>query len=101
MGFFTKKKQTLSFPFDDQQNTACIVCCHILEGHPILYVSHDEDDGMWQFLCGKAHETDDAKLVSLKSVFELDNSIGTLVDIPCGYYATRENQEDNWVIRKR
>ena len=46
MGFFTKKKQTLSFPFDDQQNTACIVCCHILEGHPILYVSHDEDDGM-------------------------------------------------------
>lgn len=56
---------------------------------------------MWQFLCGKAHETDDAKLVSLKSVFELDNSIGTLVDMPCGYYATRENQEDNWVIRKR
>ena len=101
MGFFTKKKQTLSFSFDDQQNTACIVCCHILEGHPILYVSHDEDDGMWQFLCGKAHETDDAKLVSLKSVFELDNSIGTLVDMPCGYYATRENQEDNWVIRKR
>lgn len=101
MGFFTKKKQTLSFPFDDQRNTACIVCCHILEGHPILYVSHDEDDGMWQFLCGKAHETDDAKLVSLKSVFELDNSIGTLVDMPCGYYATRENQEDNWVIRKR
>lgn len=47
MGFFTKKKQTLSFSFDDQQNTACIVCCHILEGHPILYVSHDEDDGMW------------------------------------------------------
>lgn len=46
MGFFTKKKQTLSFPFDDQQNTACIVCCHILEGHPILYVSHDEDDGI-------------------------------------------------------
>ncbi len=35
MEFFTKKKQTLSFPFDDQQNTACIVCCHILEGHPI------------------------------------------------------------------
>ena len=44
----------------------------ILEnGEPILYVSHDEDDGMWQFLCGKAHETDEAKLVSLKSVFEM------------------------------
>ena len=65
MGFFTKKKQTLSFPFDDQQNTACIVCCHILEGHPILYVSHDEDDGMWQFLCGSNHNIEDASIVSL------------------------------------
>ena len=50
-----------------------------------MYVSHDEDDGMWQFLCGKAHETDEAKLVSLKSVFDLDNSVGILKDMPCGY----------------
>ena len=92
----------MEFPFYDAPNTATIICCHIINGEePILFVSHDEDDGMWQFLCGKAHETDDAKLVSLKSVFELDNSIGNLVDMPCGYYATRENQEDNWVIRKR
>jgi len=57
----------MKFPFYDAPNTATITCCHILEnGEPILYVSHDEDDGMWQFLCGKAHETDEAKLVSLK-----------------------------------
>ena len=48
----------MKFPFYDAPNTATITCCHILEnGEPILYVSHDEDDGMWQFLCGKAHET--------------------------------------------
>ena len=69
----------MKFPFYDAPNTATITCCHILEnGEPILYVSHDEDDGMWQFLCGKAHETDEAKLVSLKSVFDLDNSVGIL-----------------------
>ena len=67
---------------------------------PILFVSHDEDDGMWQFLCGKTHETDDAKLVSLEFVFKLDNSIGALIDMSCGYYAIREKQEDNWMIRK-
>ena len=56
----------MKFPFYDAPNTATITCCHILEnGEPILYVSHDEDDGMWQFLCGKAHETDEAKLVSI------------------------------------
>lgn len=75
----------MKFPFYDAPNTATITCCHILEnGEPILYVSHDEDDGMWQFLCGKAHETDEAKLVSLKSVFDLDNSVGILKDMPCG-----------------
>mgnify|MGYP000806624111 CR=1 FL=1 len=76
----------MKFPFYDAPNTATITCCHILEnGEPILYVSHDEDDGMWQFLCGKAHETDEAKLVSLKSVFDLDNSVGILKDMLAEY----------------
>ena len=57
--------------------------------------------GMWQFLCGKAHETDEAKLVSLKSVFDLDNSVGILKDMPCGYYAERKAQDDEWSVRKR
>lgn len=92
----------MKFPFYDAPNTATITCCHILEnGKPILYVSHDEDDGMWQFLCGKAHETDEAKLVSLKSVFDLDNSVGILKDMPCGYYAERKAQDDEWSVRKR
>ena len=92
----------MKFPFYDAPNTATITCCHILEnGEPILYVSHDEDDGMWQFLCGKAHETDEAKLVSLKSVFDLDNSVGILKDMPCGYYAERKAQDDEWSVRKR
>lgn len=90
----------MEFPFYDAPNTAVIICCHVMEEEPILFVSHDEDDGMWQFLCGKTHETDDAKLVSLKFVFELDNSIGALVDMPCGFYATREKQEDDWKLRK-
>ena len=92
----------MKFPFYDAPNTATITCFHILEnGEPILYVSHDEDDGMWQFLCGKAHETDEAKLVSLKSVFDLDNSVGILKDMPCGYYADRKTENDDWTIKKR
>lgn len=31
------------FPFADEPNTACFICCHVLEeNEPILYVSHDE-----------------------------------------------------------
>jgi len=92
----------MKFPFYDAPNTATIICCHIVnDNKPILYVSHDEDDGMWQFLCGETHAIDEANLVSLKYVFDLDNSIGALKDMPYGYYATRETSEDNWIIHKR
>ena len=91
----------MEFPFDDAPNVAVISCCHIIEDEaPILFVAHDEDDGMWQFLCGKKHEIDEAKLVSLQSIFELDNSIGRLKDLPYGYYAERKTQNDDWIIKK-
>ncbi len=87
------------FPFYDAPNTATIICCHILDGKaPILYASHDEDDGMWQFLCGKSHNPNEARLVSLKSVFDYDNSIGALCDIPCGSRAERKSPDDDWII---
>lgn len=89
-------------PFYDAPNTATITCCHVIDNRAaILYVTHDEEDGVWQFLCGKAHETDEAKLVSLKSVFDLDNSVGILKDMPCGCYAERKTENDDWIIRKR
>lgn len=109
MGLFEKKLKMnknakiveQKFPFYDEPNTAAILCSHVINrDEPILFVSHDEDDGMWQFLCGKTHEAEDAKLVSLQSVFDLDNSIGTLAEMPCGYCATRENQEAKWIIRE-
>lgn len=51
----------MGFPFCNAPNTATIICCHIMENKaPILYVSHDEDDGMWQFLCGRKHTVDEA-----------------------------------------
>lgn len=90
----------MKFPFCDKPNTATIICCHIMDNHaPILYVSHDEDDGMWQFLCGKKHEMNEAKLVSLKYVFDLDNSVSALSDMPCGCYAERKTQNDDCNVR--
>lgn len=92
----------MEFPFYDAPNTATITCCHIIEHRePILYISHDKEDGMWQFLCGKSHEIEDARLVSLISIFELDNSVGILKDMPCGHYAERATQDDDWFVRKQ
>lgn len=92
----------MEFPFNELPNTATITCCHIIDGSlPILYVSHDEDDGMWQFLCGESHDESEARVVSLYSIFVLDNSIAQLANMPCGYIAERKNIESDWIIRKR
>lgn len=91
----------MNFPFDDAFNTATIICVHVLEKkEPILYVTHDEDDGMWQFLCGEKHATEEARIVSLAAVYDLDSTIDALKDLPYGYYATRKCATDQWVIYK-
>lgn len=91
-----------NFPFAESCDTVCIVCKHIVNGErPILFVSHDEDDGMWQFLCGRSHGTDDAKVVALGEMFALDPSIGELTKMPWGYQATRDKVDSTWVIRKQ
>lgn len=37
----------------------------------VLYVSHD-NDGYWQFLCGWMHKEEDARVVSLASILDLE-----------------------------
>lgn len=89
------------FPFSDAPNTAVFICSHILDGREkILFVSHDADDGAWQFLCGKEHNESDARIVSLKYVLELDPTIGNLKDLPLGYCAERKSKNDKWVLVK-
>ena len=98
----SEKNIKMSFPFYDAPNTATIICCHVMnEESPILFASHDEDDGTWQFLCGEPHDDDEARVVALDDVFEIDNSVGELKDMPCGYYATRKSRESPWDIRKK
>ena len=84
-------------------NTACIVCKHILnEKRPILYVSHDEDDGCWQFMCGDEHVfTEDARVIALVEAFELDASISQVAGMPCGCFAERESAASDWRIFSR
>ena len=92
----------MKFPFNDLPNTAAITCSHIIENNAdILYVSHDADDGMWQFLCGGTHTMEQARVVSLNEIFMLDNSISEIANLPCGYIAQRTNKNEKWEIVKK
>ena len=54
------------WPFDEPENVATMTIRQVIHGgQPILYVSHDADDGMWQFLTGGPVTTADAMIVLL------------------------------------
>ena len=88
------------FPFSDAPNTACFTCCHGLEENkPILYVSYDED-GYWQFLCGGNHKEEDARVVSLVSILNIDETMGDLVELDYGECAEAESVTSDWIVRR-
>ena len=87
------------FPFEDAPNTACITCSHVLEeGKPILYVSHDED-GYWQFLCGRHHKEEEARIVSLASILNIDENMNDLADLDYGQYAELIDAKGDWIVK--
>lgn len=87
------------YKFREAENTACIVCDHVLsKQRPILFVSHDREDGSWQFLCGQDDHTEaNAKIISLKGATEIDSTINDLYEMPLGVGAERKSIQDPWI----
>jgi len=87
----------MKFPFDEPKNVAVFTCVHVLENvEDICYVTHDEDDGAWQFLCGQMHEGAEVRIVSLREIFNLDSSVGSLSNMPLGCGAVRDDKFSPW-----
>lgn len=88
--------------FDDPENVAVITTQKIMDREsPILYVSHDEDDGMWQFLDGGEVSEKDARILGLKEIIDIDPSLVQLADLPFGWVAWRETKDNQWIRAKR
>jgi hypothetical protein len=92
-----KESNKTSYKFKEPENTACLVCDHVLSRQrPILYASHDIE-GDWQFLCGKDdHTEENVKIISLKQVTDLDQTVNNLYEMPCNVGAERKNEKDKW-----
>jgi hypothetical protein len=90
------------YRFTDPPNTACFSCIHVIrEKQNILYVSHDADDGAWQFLCGADdHLESDGSIVGLGTIVKIDPEINQIADMPIGICAERKDKRDQWVFYK-
>jgi Domain of unknown function (DUF4262) len=84
-----------SWPFHDGTNLACLTTRRVLEGLPILHVSHD-GDGDWQFLCGTTTETEDCSLVSLGEMLRRDGTLSEVADLPPAWTASRDGADRPW-----
>jgi hypothetical protein len=69
----------------------------VLDDHePVLYVTHDAEDGQWQFLHGGDVHEDDARIVALRTIVELDPTVKELANLPLGWVATRDAVGESW-----
>lgn len=83
--------------FEDAPNVATFTTVRVLEeGYPILLVTHDEDDGAWQFLCAITNEPSDGRIVGLGCIVDNDPSVCELADLPLGWRAWRESIGTPW-----
>ncbi len=90
------------WPFDDPKNVAVITLKSIVKGgKPILYVTHDAEDGTWQFLDGSTVSQENASVVGLEEISQIDPTVMELADLPLGWYACRSAASEPWLRGKR
>lgn len=66
--------------------------------HFVDFVSHDEDDGGWQFLSRASGmpKIENALLVGLQEVVVTDHRLLELADLPIGWCAWRDKIDGQW-----
>lgn len=82
--------------FDEEPLLGVITTARVLDGTPILMVSHDEDDGGWQFLCGTTNEPQEGRIVALKEIVRMDPTVQEVADLPLGWIAFRKAVGEKW-----
>ncbi|HZP05225.1 MAG TPA: DUF4262 domain-containing protein [Terracidiphilus sp.] len=82
--------------FPDPPHTGVYLSKAVLEGkEAITYVSHDADDGAWQFLGDSMTESGGA-LSCFHHPIDSDPSLKELADLPLGWWAERDALGDSW-----
>ena len=56
---------------------------------------------MWQFMCGGNHTfPEDAGIIGLSEILNLDTTVAAIANLPCGFAAERESDNEDWIVRE-
>jgi hypothetical protein len=67
---------------------------------PVTYVSHDVEDGAWQFLGDSMSDGGGPVISCLHHPIDRDPSLVELADLPLGWYAERSRVGEPWTRKK-
>jgi hypothetical protein len=84
------------WPFRDSPEVEALASARVMNGEPILLVTHDAADGGWQFLCGSTDRAVEVRAVELGELVSRDSSLCALADLPLGWRAWRATARDSW-----
>ena len=83
--------------FDDKDDSAVITRKSIINGKAkVMLVFHHEDDGLWEFTDGEDFAEEEAAVVALSEMVQLDSTLQELSDLPVGCGAFRDDEGSHW-----
>jgi hypothetical protein len=94
-------EEETEWKFPDPPHTTAFLSQTIHDGtEPVTYVSHDADDGTWQFLGDSMSEVGGPVISCLHHPIDSDPTLTELADLPLGWSAERERLGEPWVRSK-
>ena len=84
-----------SWPFEEPKDMPVFTTAEVIAGTDwIFFVTHDEEDGYWQF--HGAGDSEHAQMISFASIYALEPKIAELADLPLGWCAWRDTKDAAW-----
>jgi hypothetical protein len=84
--------------FPDPPDTPAFLSEAVLTGaEPVTFVSHDIEDGAWQFLGESMADDTNPVVCCLYHPLETDPSLRELADLPLGWWAKRAGPGEPWI----
>ena len=87
--------------WDQAPDTATLTTKQVVEqGLPVLVVTHFADDHSWAFTCGVTDNPDDAMVVAMETVLNLDKTLSEVIDLEPGWSAYRNSVGELWTFEE-
>ena len=85
---------------EENKNKSAITTKYVVNNNSIIVSVFYDEDGDWHFLGEEEVSEEDAIVVSIQEMIDIDKSLVNLPDLKEGESAYRKNKESIWLIRK-